>query len=266
MNALSVLGVVPPSKVLQNPLGIKFHLYPVTAENTTTDLNMECNIPGRNTKCTLCQRKICCLIHVFINRKNLNCKSKLQSLGHGKGSSLKILSTLHADWKPNSGVESDGKRSLVKVETLQDGEKKPGETHGALPLLNLWNVAPTVERLEGRSESQTQNECTQRAGSCTTLESTTKPTWDKIPPLSCYSRKYHYRFEHGMQHSGEEYKMYPLSEENLLPNSCFYKPGKILTANRSYKASGHGKGSSLKILSTLHADWKPNSGVESGKN
>uniref|UniRef100_A0A8C6XLX8 C2H2-type domain-containing protein n=1 Tax=Naja naja TaxID=35670 RepID=A0A8C6XLX8_NAJNA len=166
----------------------------------------------------------------------------------------------------NAGSSGDGKRSLVKVETLQDGEKKPGETHGALPLLNLWNVAPTVERLEGRSESQTQNECTQRAGSCTTLESTTKPTWDKIPPLSCYSRKYHYRFEHGMQHSGEEYKMYPLSEENLLPNSCFYKPGKILTANRSYKASGHGKGSSLKILSTLHADWKPNSGVESGKN
>uniref|UniRef100_A0A8C7E177 C2H2-type domain-containing protein n=1 Tax=Naja naja TaxID=35670 RepID=A0A8C7E177_NAJNA len=128
----------------------------------------------------------------------------------------------------NAGGLGDGKRSLVKVETLQDGKKKPGETHGAFPLLNLGNVAPTVERPEGRSESQTQNKCAQRAGSCVTviLERTT----------------------------------------NLAHNSCFNKPGKILTTNRSYESSGHGKGSKLTIFPTLHADWKLNSGAESGKN
>uniref|UniRef100_A0A670YZ55 C2H2-type domain-containing protein n=2 Tax=Pseudonaja textilis TaxID=8673 RepID=A0A670YZ55_PSETE len=168
----------------------------------------------------------------------------------------------------NAGSSGDGKRSLVKVETLQDGEKKPGEAHGALSLLNLGDVTPVVERLEGRSESQTRNECVRRTGSCTvaTLENTTNPTWDKMPPFSCYGRKYRYRFDLGMQPSGEEYKTHLLSEENLLPNSSFYKLGKILTANRSYEASGRGNGSGLKIFPSLRADWKPNSGAESGKN
>uniref|UniRef100_A0A8C5SUJ1 C2H2-type domain-containing protein n=1 Tax=Laticauda laticaudata TaxID=8630 RepID=A0A8C5SUJ1_LATLA len=168
----------------------------------------------------------------------------------------------------NAGSSGDGKRSLVKVETLQGGEKRPGEAHGALSLLNLGNITPAMERLEGRSESQTRNECARRAGSCTiaTLENTTNPTQDKMPPFSCYGRKYRYRFELGMQHSGEEYKTHPLSEENLLPNSSFYKLGKILTTNRSYETSGHRNGSGLKIFPSLRVDWKPNSSAESGKN
>ncbi|XP_060547180.1 zinc finger protein 331-like [Pantherophis guttatus] len=168
----------------------------------------------------------------------------------------------------NAGSLGNGKRSLVKVENIQDGEKKPGEAQEGLPLLNLGNVAPGVEGLKGRSESQTQNECARRAGSCTAavLESTTKPTWDKMPSFSCYGRKYRYRFELGMQHSGEEYKIRPLSEENLPHNSSFNKPEKILTTNRSHEVYEHGKGSSLKIFPNLRADWKPKSGAESGKN
>ncbi|XP_013926647.1 PREDICTED: zinc finger protein with KRAB and SCAN domains 7-like, partial [Thamnophis sirtalis] len=168
----------------------------------------------------------------------------------------------------NAGGLGDGKGSLVKVENIQDGEKKPEETCEVLPFLNLGNVAPGVGRLEGSSETQTQNECAQRTGSCSGafLESATKPTWDKMPSFSFYGRKYHYRFELGMQYSGEEYKIHPLSEENLPHNSCFNKPEKILTANRSYEGSGHGKGSSLEIFPTLPADWKPNSGAESGKS
>ncbi|XP_058026789.1 zinc finger protein 79-like isoform X2 [Ahaetulla prasina] len=168
----------------------------------------------------------------------------------------------------NAGGLGDGTRSLVKVENIQDGEKKPGEAHESLPLLNLGNVAPAVETLEGNSESQTQIERARRVGSCTAaiLESTTKPPWDKMPSFSCYGRKYRYRFELGMQYSGEECKMRPLSEENLPHNSYFNKPEKILTANRSHEVSERGKGSSLKIFPTLRADWKPKSGAESGKN
>ncbi|XP_070792558.1 zinc finger and SCAN domain-containing protein 21-like [Pituophis catenifer annectens] len=168
----------------------------------------------------------------------------------------------------NAGGLGNGKRSLVKVENIQDGEKKPGEAQEGLPLLNLGNVTPGVEGLKGRSESQTQKECARRAGICTAaiLESTAKPTWDKMPSFSCYGRKYCYRFELGMQHSGEEYKIRPLSEENLPHNSSFNKPEKILTANRSHEVYEHGKGSSLKIFPNLRADWKSKSGAESGKN
>ncbi|KAK9405648.1 zinc finger protein with KRAB and SCAN domains 7-like [Crotalus adamanteus] len=153
----------------------------------------------------------------------------------------------------NAGGLGDGKRSLVKVENIQDEEKKPEEAHVALPLLNLGNVAPAMERPEGRNESQIQNECTRHAGSSTAaiIESITKPTWDKMPSFSYYGRKYRYRFELGTEHSREEYKTRPASEENLPHNSRFDKPEKILTANRSYEVSQHGRGSCLKIFPTL---------------
>lgn len=161
----------------------------------------------------------------------------------------------------------DGKRSLVKVENIQDEEKKP-EAQEALPRLNSGNGAPAMEKPEGRSESQTQDERTRHAGSSTAaaLESITKPTWDKMPSFSCYGRKYRYRFELGTERSREECKICPVSEENLPQNSGFNKPERILTANRSYEVPEHGKGSSLKIFPTLWEGWKPSSDAESGKH
>ncbi|KAM6472190.1 uncharacterized protein PHA67_004167 [Liasis olivaceus] len=174
----------------------------------------------------------------------------------------------------NAGGLGDGKRSLVKVENIQDGEKKPAETQGVVPLLSLGNVAPTVGMLLGRSQSQIrqsmerENDCARHAGRCMTtiIQSATKPVWDKMPSFSCYGRKHRYRLELGMEHSGEEYKICPVSEENLPYNSCFSKPGKTVTANRSYEFSERGKGSSLNMFPTGCAEWKPNSSPGSGKN
>ncbi|XP_063152375.1 zinc finger protein 501-like [Candoia aspera] len=174
----------------------------------------------------------------------------------------------------NADGLGDGKRSLVKVEGIQDGGKRSEETHGAVPLLSLGNMAPAVEMPVGRSESQIQqaaereNRCARHAGNCmsTIIQSATKPTWDKMPLFSCYGRKYCYRLELGMEHSGEEYKICPVSEENLPYNSCFSKPEKIITANRSCEFSERGKGGSLSIFPANCAEWRPNGGPESGKN
>uniref|UniRef100_A0A8C6XNB5 C2H2-type domain-containing protein n=1 Tax=Naja naja TaxID=35670 RepID=A0A8C6XNB5_NAJNA len=148
--------------------------------------------------------------------------------------------------RENDEIEKgDVRESEVNEENSPYGKNASKEKYRITPQTN-YRKKEEVTEMQGEgaeSENQQRTEREERKNECaeSLIPNTSKSSKEEMPVFSKYGRRYRYRVERDVIHSGEDYEERPNSEENFWPNPSFRLPEKAQISEKLHAFFERGK-------------------------